>query len=60
MKVRVTEQLVQLKSGVFTRRQPKTAAGVRSITIAPLTAEILSEHLERFANPGPGGLVFPN
>jgi integrase len=60
MKVRVTEQLVQLRSREFVRREPKTAAGVRSITIAPFTAQVLNEHLERFANPGPDSLVFPN
>jgi hypothetical protein len=42
------------------RREPKTAAGVRSTTIAPFSAEVLTDHLERFANPGPDGLVFPN
>ena len=34
-KVRVTEQLVQLGDRSFLRKEPKTAAGVRSITIAP-------------------------
>jgi hypothetical protein len=60
LKVRVTEQLVQLDSREFVRRDPKTAAGIRSITIAPFTGEILASHLERFANPGEDGLVFPN
>ena len=59
-KIRVTEQLVQLTDRSFVRRPPKTAAGRRSITISPFTADILSEHLERSANPGPDGLVFPN
>jgi integrase len=60
LKVRVTEQLVQLESGEFVRREPKTAAGIRSITLAPFTAEILAEHVDRFANLGPDGLVFSN
>jgi len=34
-KARVTEQLVQLADGTFLRKEPKTAAGVRSITISP-------------------------
>jgi integrase len=59
-KIRVTEQLVQLTDRSFVRRPPKTAAGRRSITVSPFTANILSEHLERSANPGPDGLVFPN
>ena len=59
-KIRVTEQLVQLTDRSFVRRPPKTAAGRRSITVSPFTADVLSEHLERSANPGPDGLVFPN
>jgi integrase len=59
-KIRVTEQLVQLTDRNFVRRPPKTAAGRRSITVSPFTADILSEHLERCANAGPDGLVFPN
>jgi integrase len=57
---RVTEQLVQLTDGSFVRPPPKTASGRRSITISPFTADILSEHLERSANHGRDGLVFPN
>jgi integrase len=59
-KIRVTEQLVQLTDRSFVRRPPKTAAGRRSITVSSFTADILSEHLERSANPGPDGVVFPN
>lgn len=59
-KVRVTEQLVRLKTGEFVRTEPKTAAGVRSISISPFTTEVLTEHVHHFANPGPDGLVFPN
>ena len=33
---------------------------VRSITVSPVTAELLAAHLERFSAPGPDGLVFPN
>jgi len=40
-KVRVTEQLVQLSDVTFLRKEPKTAAGVRSITISPFTARCL-------------------
>lgn len=59
-KVRVTEQLIRLGAGEWLRREPKTSASFRSITISPVTAELLTEHLERFSNPGPDGLVFPN
>jgi site-specific recombinase XerC len=59
-KVRVTEQLIRLESGEWLRKEPKTPASVRSITLSSVTAEILARHLERFAAPGPDGLVFPN
>jgi integrase len=58
--VRVTEQLVRLDTGEFVRREPKTAAGVRSITISTATATVLGAHLERFSAPERDGLVFPN
>ena len=50
-KIRVTEQLVQLTDRSFVRRPPKTAAGRRSITVSPFTADVVSEHLERSATP---------
>lgn len=59
-KVRVTEQLVRLQSGEWVRKEPKTAASRRSITISSVSGELLAEHLERFAGTGPEGLVFPN
>src|SRR3546814_6584908 len=46
-KIRVTDQLVQLSDRSFLRKEPKTAAGVRSITIAPFTASLLGAHLDR-------------
>jgi integrase len=59
-KVRVTDQLVQLEDRSWLRKEPKTSAGLRSITISPVTAEVLGDHVERFAQQGPDGLVFPN
>lgn len=59
-KVRVTEQLIRLESGEWLRKELKTPASVRSITLSSVTAEILARHLERLAAPGPDGLVFPN
>ena len=59
-KVRVTEQLLQLETREWVRREPKTSASVRSLTISRFTAEVLAEHLERYADPGVDGLVFPN
>lgn len=58
-KVRVTEQHIRLEAGEWLRKEPKTAAGVRSITISRETAAILAEHVERFTVPGLDSLVFP-
>ncbi len=59
-KVRVTEQLIRMGPGDWLRKEPKTPRSVRSITISPFTATVFSDHLERFAQPGLDGLVFPN
>ena len=59
-KVRVTQQLIKLDSGEWLRKEPKTPASIRSISISAFTAGLLADHLERFANAGPDGLVFPN
>ncbi|MGH9119690.1 MAG: tyrosine-type recombinase/integrase [Acidimicrobiales bacterium] len=59
-KVRVTSQLVRLESGEWLRKEPKTPASTRSITISQFTANLLSSHLHAYSLPGPDGLVFPN
>jgi integrase len=59
-KAKVTEQMIRLQTGEWLRKQPKTDASVRSITISPFTASSLSSHLERFGLPGVDALVFPN
>jgi integrase len=59
-KIRVTEQLVQLQDRTYLRKEPKTSAGVRSITISPFTASLLAAHMEAHAQPGPDALVFAN
>jgi len=59
-KVRVTTQLVRLESGQWLRKEPKTPASIRSITISQFTANLLSSHLDPYSLPGPDGLVFPN
>jgi integrase len=59
-KVRVVEQLVRLEDGEWVKRPPKTDAGRRTVTISSSVAEMLAEHLERFVDPEPGALVFPN
>lgn len=58
--VRVDEQLVQLRDGTRLRSEPKTAAGRRVVAIPSVTVDELREHLDRYAEPGPDGLVFCN
>jgi len=38
---------------------PKSTAGRRTVTLPALVVPALAEHLERWAEPGPDGLVFP-
>jgi integrase len=59
-KVRVTEQLIRLETTEWIRKEPKTPAPVRSITISRVTADVLTSHLENYGGRGPDGLVFPN
>lgn len=40
--------------------RPKTEAGSRTISIPPVLAEALADHLGRDAQPGRDGLVFPS
>ena len=56
-KVRVTEQLIRLNNRTWFRTDPKTAAGVRSITISTSTTAMLKELLAD-RDPGPETLVF--
>jgi integrase len=59
-KVRVTDQLIRLNDGAWIRKEPKTSASVRSITVSPFTAGLLAHQLDHFAEPGVDGLVFVN
>lgn len=59
-KVRVTEQLIRLRNGDWLRKETKTAAGVRSITISPETVAILSSHISQYVGGDLDALVFPN
>jgi integrase len=59
-KIRVTEQLVQLADRSFLRKEPKTSAGVRSITISAFTNDLLLRHMEIYTRPEPDALVFAN
>lgn len=58
-KVRVTEQLVRLEGGEWLRKEPKTGASVRSISLSPFTAVVLADHLDDYSMPGLDGLSSP-
>jgi integrase len=56
--LRVVEQLQELSSGQLVVGPPKTAAGVRTVSIPEALIEDLRTHLVRFGGDGADGLVF--
>lgn len=58
-RITVMEQLT-LRDGIWTRDKPKSAAGVRSITMSAFLVDELAGHVDRWSLDGPDGLVFPN
>jgi integrase len=57
-RVSVTKQLQQVTGGGFEISAPKTAAGVRSITIPTAIIPDLERHLGTWADPDPAGAFF--
>jgi integrase len=57
-RVTVAEQVAEVV-GRYIVGPPKTAAGPRVVTLPTVALDPLVEHLGRYANPGPDGLVFP-
>jgi integrase len=56
--ITVAEQLLEVR-GRLAFGPPKTGAGLRTVTLPAVAAEALAEHLSRYAEVGPDGLVFP-
>ena len=56
--VDVVEQLTELARRL-TVGPPKSTAGRRTVALPASILPALAEHLERWAEPGPNGLVFP-
>lgn len=56
-KVRVVEQLLEI-NGHLMFAPPKTSAGVRTVALPPFLVEVMVEHVARYSQPGPDGLVF--
>jgi hypothetical protein len=56
-RITVAEQLTETR-GAFAFG-PKTAAGMRTVTLPIVAATALADHLAAYAEPGADGLVFP-
>ncbi len=56
--VTVVEQLTEV-NGTLAFGPPKTASSRRTVRLPDVVADELAAHLERYAEPGPDGLVFP-
>ncbi len=57
-RVQVVEQAAEV-AGKFIVSPPKTKASERTVALPEVVMTALAEHLDRYANPGPDGLVFP-
>lgn len=53
----MAEQLLEVR-GRLAFGPTKTGAGLRTVTLPTVAAEALAEHLGRYADAGPDGLVF--
>jgi integrase len=56
--VRIAKSAAELKSGERIVGPPKTRAGIREVSMPPHVVPALQAHLERFAGPEGGDLVF--
>ena len=57
--ITVVEQLTEV-DGVLSFAALKTGASRRTVTLPQFVLEELSEHLNRYSDAGPSGLVFPS
>jgi integrase len=56
--VTVSRSLAELRDGRLVTKKPKSVAGVRRVALPEVVVPDLRWHLDRFAEPGPQGLVF--
>lgn len=54
----MVEQVSEV-AGRFHVGAPKTETSIRTVTLPQLITAALAEHLDRWADPSPAGLVFP-
>lgn len=57
--LRIRRSAVRTKAGMLVKA-PKSAAGVRTVSIPHHVLDDLDDHLRRHAQPGKAGLVFPS
>lgn len=57
-KLRVGRSQAELKHGRTIIKDPKSEAGKRSVAIPEVALAELRDHLDKFAEAGPDGLVF--
>ncbi len=57
-RIKVEEQTTEISGGELVTGPPKTKAGRREVPIPAFVAEQLAEHMARWSEPGPNGLVF--
>ncbi|MCL2090881.1 MAG: tyrosine-type recombinase/integrase [Micrococcales bacterium] len=58
--VRVERAVTHIAGKGFVVGEPKSAAGVRVVVIPARLAVVVRDHLEKYAQPGPDGLLFPS
>jgi integrase len=56
--VRVTSTLTETDSGTLEPGSPKSAAGRRTVQLPQLVIPVLRQHIDRYTQPGPDGLIF--
>jgi integrase len=62
----LTQQVIRVRRGVTWPggrayvSTPKSAAGIRDVSIPPHLISLICEHLELHSQPGADGLIFPN
>lgn len=57
--IRIERAVTRVPGNGFHVGPPKSEAGVRVVAMPPQTRQAIIDHLDRYAQPGPDGLLFP-
>ena len=57
--IRVERAVTRVPGEGFRVGPPKTSAGVRVVAMPPKVSRVILDHVDRHAQPGPDGLLFP-